>query len=384
MRLGINGIRLLGNRSGVGRAIEAMLRWLGELEHPFSEIRVYTPEPLAADVYLPPSAKSIVHPSSLPFGLWEQLVLPIVHRGDDLLLCPSYVAPIFARGPILLVHHGSYEGYPQTSRWWRRQKIRILYTASAHRATHMTTVSEHSKRDIVRYYGVSSDKITVVPEGVDTKLFRPITDTSLLKQWRVDKLGSDSPFIMYVGKPSPRRNLPAVIEAFARIKYSLNLPHKLLLIGMALPGLQIEEAIMQSPVARDIVTIGFASHAELAVAYNAADLLIYPSSYEGFGMPVLEAMACGIPAIALKNTAFLEFANTAALLLPDARVETLADGIAHVLRDVALRRRMGEEGVRRAADYDWSKVVAKYITIMTRLARTDASCALLWLYAFLA
>ena len=381
MRLGINGIRLLGQRSGVGRAIEALLRWLGELEHPFTEIRVYTPEPLPADVYLPTSAKSIVRPSALSSGLWEQLVLPIAHRGDDLLLCPSYVVPIFARGKIMLVHHGSYEGYPRAFSWWQRQKTRILYSASAHRATHLTTVSEHSKREIVRHYGVAPDKITIVPEGVDTTLFRPITDASVLSRWRVERLGADVPFIMYAGKPTARRNLPALIEAFGRVKHSLNLPHKLVLFGMAMPGSPIEKDIAQSPVVRDIVSIGFASHAELAVAYNAAGLFIYPSSYEGFGMPVLEAMACGVPAIALNTTAFPEFAASAALLLPDARVETLADGITRVISDAELRRHMGKEGVRRAADYDWSKVIAKYIAIMIRLAGTGASCALSALYA---
>lgn len=375
MRLGINGIRLLGKRSGVGRVVEAIVRYLGELEHPFDEIKIYTPEPLGLDVFVPTTVESVVVSSPLPKGLWEQLILPFAHRGDDLLLCPSYVAPIFSRGPILVVHHGSYEGYPQAFRWRQRQKARIIYSASAHRATHVITVSEHSKRDIIHYYGISPGKISVIPDGVDTQVFRPIRDPLPLRQWRFERLGADVPFVMYAGKPSRRRNLPALIEAFGQLKRSQKLPHKLVLVGMALPGSPIETAITHAGLESEVVSIGYASHSELAIAYNAADLFVYPSSYEGFGMPVLEAMACGTPAIALNNTAFPEFAGGVALLLPDARAETLAQGMANVLSDATLRRRMSEDGVRRAADYDWPKVVTKYIATMSCLARTRASSA---------
>jgi glycosyltransferase involved in cell wall biosynthesis len=103
--------------------------------------------------------------------------------------------------------------------------------------------------------------------------------------------------------------------------------------------------------------------------YNAAALFIYPSSYEGFGMPVLEAMACGAPVIALDNTAFPEFAGGIAHLLPDARVETLVAGMRNVLDNAELRKRMAEEGPRRAAQYDWRLITRRYLDLMIPLAR---------------
>ena len=118
MILGVNGIRLLGHRSGVARCIEALLRCFDEVDHPFSEVRVYTPAALPDDVALPAVGRSVVVPSALPSGLWEQIALPRAHGKRDLLLCPSYISPWAARCPTLLIHHGpgvarGIEGHPE-------------------------------------------------------------------------------------------------------------------------------------------------------------------------------------------------------------------------------------------------------------------------------
>ena len=118
MILGVNGIRLVVKRSGVARCIEALLRSLDDVDHPFSEIRVYTPIPLDEDIHLPRGATNVVLPTHLPHALWEQVTLPRAHGRRGLLLCPSYVIPLFARCPTFLIHHGSYEGYPQAFDWW--------------------------------------------------------------------------------------------------------------------------------------------------------------------------------------------------------------------------------------------------------------------------
>jgi glycosyltransferase involved in cell wall biosynthesis len=365
--LGVNGIRLVRQRSGVARAIEAVLQCMGELEHPFHEIRVYTPEPLDSSIRLPPCARSVVLPSRLPPGLWEQLVLPWAHGRRDLLFCPSYVIPVLARCPTVLAHHGSYEGYAGASdvfTWWTRVKTRVSYTLSARRATRVSTVSEYSRRDMVRYYHMPPERIEVIPEGVDTRLFRPVGDRALLSHWRRRVLGDDVPFILYVGKPTRRRNLPNLLRAFQSLKREKRLPHRLLLIGTALPGVSFRPLIEELDLVRDVVTVDHAAHDEIALAYNASEMLVYPSSYEGFGMPVLEAMACGAPVVALDNTSFPEFAGGVACLLPDAEVATLTAGIDGLLHDDARRRKMAEEGPRRAAAYDWHVVTRRYIDLM--------------------
>jgi glycosyltransferase involved in cell wall biosynthesis len=370
MTLGINGIRLVGKRSGVARCIEAVLNCLADMDHPFRELRVYSPKPIESGVTLPASVKCIVAPSSLPPALWEQITLLKAHGDRDVLFCPSYVIPFLAKCPTIVTHHGSYEGYPKAFNWWTLNKARFAYSMSARRATVVSTVSEYSKRDMVRYYGISPDRIHVVPEGVYTAVFRPIKDQRLLTEWRTRTFGADVQYIVYVGKPTERRNLSSLIRAFARLKRDIKLPHKLLIAGADLPGTSpFRRVIAEERVDSDVIVRGYVEHDEMPLVYNAADLLVYPSSYEGFGMPVLEAMACGTPVIALNNTAFPEFAGGIAHLLPDAKAETLADGIRAVLSDGAWRERMRRDGPVRAAAYDWRRITALYLQLMLPLIR---------------
>lgn len=344
--------------------IEALLQSMGELDHPFREIRVYSPVPIADDVVLPACARNVVLPSRLPLGLWEQFVLPRAHPATSLLLCPSYVVPLPARSPTLLIHHGSYEGCPEEFSWFVRNKARVVYGLSARKATVVSTVSQHSRRDMARYYYLDPDKIHVVPEGVDCRLFRVLDEPERLGEWRRRRLGSDRPFILYTGKPTRRRNLPNLIEAIGELRRRPDFHHKLVLVGTDLPGHPFAPVVERLGLQDTVQSIGFLSHEELALAYNAADLLVYPSSYEGFGMPVLEAMACGTPAIALDNTAFPEFADGVAHLLPDAAVSTLRDGIAAVLGDPGRLAHMAREGPLRAASYDWRIISGRYIELM--------------------
>ena len=368
MILGVNGIRLVVDRSGVARCIEALLRFFGELEHPFNEIRVYTPRPIDPDIYLPPNAVNVVLPSPLPPAGWEQITLPKAHGGKNLLLCPSYVSPLLARCPTFLIHHGSYEGYPQAFDWWTLSKARMIYSLSAKRATGLSTVSEYSKRDMIKFYGINADKINVVPEGVDTNVFRPIDDAERLSDWRTKVFGEDVPFVVYVGKPTERRNLSALIRAFAELKKD-GVPHKLLLVGASLPGTSpFRRVIDEENLNSEVFVLDYVTHEEMFLVYNAANLFIYPSSYEGFGMPVLEAMACGTPLITLDNTAFPEFAGGIAHLLKDAEIQTLKEGMAAVLGDEAWQRQMSDDGPRRAAEYDWRILTRKYLDLMIPLA----------------
>jgi glycosyltransferase involved in cell wall biosynthesis len=374
MILGVNGIRLVGQRSGVARCIEAILQCMSEMDQPFSEFRVYSPKPIPKEVKLPACAVNVVLPSSLPPGLWEQITLPKAHDNRDLLLCPSYVVPLAARCPTFLIHHGSYEGYPSAFSWWTLNKARLAYMLSARRASVVCTVSEHSKRDMVHFYGMKADRIHVVPVGVDTRVFRPIGDRTRLREWRVRMFGSDHPFLVYVGKPTERRNLTPLIRAFAALKREKGIPHKLVIAGADLPGSSpFRQVIAQENLGEEVFVRGYVGHDEMPLLYNAAELFIYPSSYEGFGMPVLEAMACGTPLITLNNTAFPEFAGGVAHLLENAEPATLKEGIHAVLSDPAWREKMSQDGPKRAAAYDWRLLTRRYLELMLPLVGSHAA-----------
>ena len=369
MILGVNGIRLVAARSGVARMIEAVLGCMDHLDHPFASLRVYTPLPLPREARLPSIATNVVVPSRLPPALWEQVALPRAHGRAGLLFCPSYVVPLFAPSPTFLVHQGSYEGYPQAFPRRVLYKAWLAYAASAWRATAVSTVSEYSRRDMHRFYRIPIERVHVVPEGVDTANFRPIRDPERLAAFRRDWLGADAPYITYVGKPTERRNLTPLLHAYARLVRERGMPHRFLIVGAGLPGTSPFRRVIRDLQLEDRVVVrDYASHDEMPLVFNAADLFVYPSSYEGFGMPVLEAMACGTPVVALDNTAFPEFAGGVAQLLPDARVDTLLEGMHTVLRDEALRARMAADGPRRAADYDWMKVTRRYLDLMIPIA----------------
>ena len=311
---------------------------------------------------------NIVLPSSLPLAFWEQQTLLKAHGTENILFCPSYVIPLRSRCPTFLIHHGSYEGYSQAFTWWTLNKARAIYSLSARKATGLSTVSEYSKRDMIKYYGIDAEKINVIPEGVDTSLFRPVNNPSILSKWRTNIFGSDLPFITYIGKPTERRNLTSLIKAFAELKID-KLEHKLLLVGTGLPGTSpFREVIKDLNLATEVVTLDYITHEEMFMVYNAASLFIYPSSYEGFGMPVLEAMACGTPVIALNNTAFPEFAGGIAHLLEDAKVSTLKAGIKAVLEDANWQAQMAKDGPLRAANYDWKILTRKYLDLIIPLA----------------
>lgn len=377
MILGVNGIRLVRARSGVARAIEAILNALPEIgPQPFDDVRVYTPEPIDPAVALPPMARNVVARSILPPGLWEQLVLPRVHGPRDVLLCPSYVVPVMASCPTLLIHHGSYEGYGRAAEafpWWTRAKYRLSYPTSARRATVVCTVSDYSRRDMARFYRLDPGRIHVVPEGVDTRVFRPMEDPPRLAAWRRRVLGDDVPFLLYVGKPTIRRNLPNLLRAFAALKRAQQIPHRLLLVGTSLPGTSFASLIEELGITREVSAVPYASHQEIALAYNASSMLVYASDYEGFGMPVLEAMACGRPVIALNNTAFPEFAGGVAMLLPSADPDTLGRGMLELLSDRPRAARMAADGPRRAAAYDWRLVARRYVDLLQSIAPPSTS-----------
>jgi glycosyltransferase involved in cell wall biosynthesis len=203
---------------------------------------------------------------------------------------------------------------------------------------------------------------------VNTSVFRPLQDQGQLRAWRRRVFGDDVPFVVYVGKPTRRRNLPNLLRAFHLLKKTRSIPHKLLLIGTALPGTSFAAIVDELGLSSEVVSMPHASHDEIALAYNASTLNIYPSDYEGFGMPVLEAMACGTPVIALDNTAIPEFAGGIAMLLADAQVETLAGGMWDLMMDDARRAMMKREGPRRAQRYEWKVIALQYMELLRSLA----------------
>ncbi|WP_218081764.1 glycosyltransferase family 4 protein [Anthocerotibacter panamensis] len=363
MDLAINGLRLMGQRHGVGRYIEYLLRHWGTIEQPFRRIRLYTPAKLADPVPLAGPIEHHILPTDRGNTFWEQVVLPRAHDPKALLFCPSYVVPFAARGRVVVTHLGSYEALPSAFPWSERIRAKLAYQLSAHRANRVITVSESSRQDMIRHYGLKGDKIQVIPLGVDP-CFRPLEEPPGATQ--AHYFGKERPYLLFVGKLARRRNIPNLMTAFARVRERHNLPHGLLLIGQNSVGLEVAPLAQELGIADALVHREYAPHSELIRAYNAADLFVYPSSYEGFGIPVLEAMACGTPTIALANSAFLEFAT--AYLAQDGSVEALIRALEVVLFDRELRARMRVQGPLAAQAFGWERIAQATMTVLTQVA----------------
>lgn len=369
MRLGVNGLRLTGARLGVGRYVEYMVRYWPGVEHGFDPIRVYLPG-LPADLEARRPVEFHTLSPSRPRNLWEHAVLPLRKEPDDLFFCPSYVVPLLnGDRPVVVTHHGSYEAIPEAFSFWNRTRARLAYQASCRRADLVITVSESSRRDIVRFYGVPRERIRVIPEGVDDA-FRPLEDAAVLTARRKAYFPDGRPYVLFVGKLSRRRNIPALLEGFARLVRRRGLPHGLVLIGPDTSGQDAPRLAEALGIADRLHHAPYAGHGELVEAYNAADVFVYPSSYEGFGIPVLEAMACGTPSVTLHNSAFPEFAGGIAHFADDASPAGLEAALETALESDEFRERARREGPRRADGYRWRRIAARTIRLLEEVARS--------------
>ena len=371
MRLGVDGLRLMGNRLGVGRYIEYLLRQWTSAEHAFSEIVAYTPGP----VDIPGLGHGRVRVESLgpssPRALWEHAVLPLRKPRDDVFFCPSYVVPALSREhPVVVTHHGSYEVIPSAFPWWPRTRARMVYASSCRRADAIITVSESSRRNIVRFYGVDERKIRIVPPGVDD-VFRPLDDPERLAARRRSYFADGRPYVLFVGKMTARRHVPDLVDAFAGFVNRQRAPHGLVLVGPDTVGHSLPERFAALGIADRVHWKQFATHAELLEAYNAADVFVYPSDYEGFGMPVLEAIACGTPTITLDNSAFPEFAGGIAYFARDGSAAALEDALREVLSSSEIRERTRRDGPVRADAYRWGRIADRTMAVLSEFAGAE-------------
>ena len=368
MRLGLDGLRLMSKRLGVGRYIEYMLRYWPDRSHPFSEIVVYAPAALPPALRLHESIHVETLGPRLPPAVWEHVVFPLRKPRDDVFFCPSYVVPLLSRArPVVVTHHGSYEALPSAFPWWPRTRARFVYQESCRRADVVITVSESSRDDIVRFYGIDPGKIRVIPEGVD-EAFKPIDDEARLDARRRSYFADGRPYILFVGKMTARRHVPDLVEAFRRLVANSKIPHGLVLLGPDTVGHRLPERFAALGITERVVHREFATHEELLEAYNAADVFIYPSDYEGFGIPVLEAIACGTPAITLNNSAFPEFAGGIAYFARDGSPPALEEALADVLGARDMRAAVRRDGPKRAEAYHWRRIAYRTMDVLSEFA----------------
>jgi glycosyltransferase involved in cell wall biosynthesis len=283
--------------------------------------------------------------------LWEQVIQPWAARraGLDLLHCPAFVGPLVGSVPfVVTVHDLSYLLFPEGFRGRNRTYLRILTQRSVRRARRVIAVSESTRQDLVRLYGLAPDRVDVVHNGVDPG-FRPLPREEVAT-FRA-KRALPEQFLLFVGTLEPRKNIVRLVEAYA----GLPKPRSPLLLvgGKGWFYDQVFARVEELELVNEVRFVGYVPEDELPWWYNAATALVYPSLYEGFGLPALESMACGTPVVTSTSSSLPEVMGQAGIQVEPTDVPALTAAVQRVLQDATLRAQLRAAGLTQAARFSW-------------------------------
>lgn len=274
------------------------------------------------------------------------------------LLHVQYTAPPFCPVPVVAtIHDLAFEHYPETFTRRGSWQLRLTVRRTARLAARIATVSNYSRDDLLRTYGLPPARVAVTWNGVDEG-FRPLPETMADQISEAEALrrryGIDGPYILALGSLQPRKNLPRLIRAYAGLRQRRATEARLVIVGreLWLTG-GIFEEVKREPWARDVIFTGYAPDEDLPALYRQARLLVYPSIFEGFGLPPVEAMACGTPVVASNAGSLPEICGDAARLVDPLDEESIAAGIHDLLTDEGLRQRLRAAGIEQVRRYDW-------------------------------
>ncbi|HEV3475586.1 MAG TPA: glycosyltransferase family 1 protein [Actinomycetota bacterium] len=301
----------------------------------------------------------------------------------DVLFAPNFVPPPTARRRVVLtVHDLAFRRFPETAPLATRRWLQRLERA-LRQAAEIVVVSEATRRDLLELYPVDPGRVTVIHHGIDTDRYRPASQAEVARVRA--RLGLDRPYLLFLGGIEPRKNIPRLIRAFASGRVEGGGPD-LVIAGASVPWnpegrQQLEGALREIPVqARDRVRMaGYIDGRDKVALLSGAEALVFPSLYEGFGFPILEAMACETPVVTSNVSSLPEVAGDAALLVDPLDETSIAGGIRSVVEDPALRERLRIAGRNRVGLYTWDETARRTASVLHRAAgdtpaRSDDGC----------
>lgn len=368
MRVGIDALLLWGSFTGVERSILNLLKALMQLNMPH-EILAYLPVEFDASLLIsranqPTPIRVVRLRVASRFRLLrilcEQLYLPLRASLDKLHLlhCPGYISVVASPVPIILTVYDILAlTHPEWCRTANRLYYRLMLPISIKRAKRVIVPSEVVKREIVDTLSVDEGKIDVIPLGVEWGFFEPMDESTLRRISQ--RLGLPKRFILFVGNIEPKKNLPTLLEAYERLKRRMSD------VGLVIVGAKAWGNGRLIERARSIGAryLGYVGDDELRAIYQLASVLAFPSLYEGFGLPPLEAMAVGTPVVASTGGALPEVLGDAALLVEPNDVNALVEALASILSDELLRTAMIERAKAHAAKFTWDEVARKVVQV---------------------
>ncbi|MFN2214366.1 MAG: glycosyltransferase family 4 protein [Anaerolineales bacterium] len=359
MRIGIDATALPPQPVGAGNYIIQLIRALvkANFDH---QLVIYTQQHSPDLINLPADAEvewRIVSDMTPGFRLvWEQTSFPGLIRRDKVNLLHSlhYTKPLRLQcASVVTFHDMTFFLYPQLHTRARRLFFPPMMKLSAKQADEIVTVSESTRRDVIRLLGVDPDKVSATQLGVDAS-FRVIDDLQA-KKVIVTKYDLPEEFILYLGTIEPRKNLPLLMRAY-RLLVDSGTRLKLILVGKY--GWMYQEVfnLVSELNLEDMVRFtGYIPQDELPLVYNLASLFVYPTIYEGFGIPVLEAMACGVPVISSDIASLPEIVGEAGILVPAGDLGAYFSAMKLVTDDQDLRGKLIDQGKLRASEFSWER-----------------------------
>ncbi len=367
-RIGINAHLLSEGesyrRAGVSRYIYNLLAHLPEVD-PEGDYTVF----LNSRCALPLSGtqKRSHLPTQKPSIriLWEQLLQPPQLRaaGIALLHSPLNIQPLLlpCKG-VITVMDLTFVVYPESFKPLQRIYQNLFTRLSAQRASRVITISTSTAKDLQRFFAVPAAKTTVTLPGVGAA-YHPIRNTAMLDSFRL-RHGLPERFILFVGTLEPRKNLVTLLHAYAQFKRQSQTGHNLVLAGVKGWSYQpIFTAVDELGLQADVLFPGFVTEDELPLWYNTADVFVYPSLYEGFGLPPLEAMACGRPVAVADASSLPEVVGDAALRLDPHQPEEWAAALLRLCRDADLRSDLAARALERARQFSWLRMTQQTVQV---------------------
>ncbi len=298
----------------------------------------------------------------------QLLRAPVVERrldAGDIYHATEHLLPWTARPSVLTVHDLIFERYPQHHTLANRSFLRVAMPLFVRRADAIIAVSRHTKQDLLELYGTPAHKVFVVEEGIEGR-FRPALEEEVRQA--KERHGIRRPYLLMVGTLEPRKNHQLSFEALARLKAG-GFPHCLVVAGGG--GWlfdDVQKKVEQLQLSEDVTFAGRVPDADLPALYSGADCLLMPSLYEGFGIPVLEAMACGTPVVCSKVSSLPEVGGPAARYIETLTGGGLAEAVLEVLSNPQMAEQMRTAGLRRAARYCWREAAMQTVDVYNAVA----------------
>jgi len=258
---------------------------------------------------------------------------------------------------------------PDTVGVYYHKKFLLKMPKILREAERIITVSQHSKKDICNYLNVAEAKVDVVYEAPES-IYKPY-NRAKAKKYLAAKYNIDFPYILYLGGFSPRKNVPLLIEAFHKVHANLGKGVKLVIIGKMARNYEVVlNMIEKYKLSREVVFTGFIPVSDMPAVYTASDMFVYPSLYEGFGLPPLEAMACGVPTICSNNSSLPEVVGDGAELVDAQNLDTIAETILKISDDQEYGRKLAARGLVRAKEFSWHKTALETVECYKKVLRT--------------